>query len=371
MLPYRRPAWARPRRLLPGPLSRALVTLGLAFVLAPAPACADAGLPYELGQGYPLPWLGLTAGGYATLRAGNLEGEPAKAVVKDLSLFLHADLGPRWHFFTELELGDPIAWTRDGLTTSDAEFDIERLYVDHNLTPGATLRLGKFLTPVGRWNLIHADPLVWSVFRPLTTSAAFARHASGISLLGTLPLADSSLDYQVFADDSRALDIASAYEATYLEAPVTPNPDNVFDQGGGLRLTYRAFDDALQIGLSAARFTLIEAPGTKDLVGTDLFYTHAGLELTGEAVYRRGPGPNGDVWGGFAQLVVPLGHQFFAVLSGERYKAAGYAQATDIAHLGLAYRPIPALTFKLESQESQGVEALAPDGWQFSVSVLF
>ena len=170
------------------------MALGFAFALGPA----RAGLPYELGQGYPLPWLGLTAGGYATLRAGNLEGEPAKAVVKDLSLFLHTDLGPRWHFFTELELGDPMAWSRDGLTTSYAEFDVERLYVDHNLTPGATLRLGKFLTPVGRWNLIHADPLVWSVFRPLTTSAAFARHASGISLLGTLPLADSSLDYQVY-----------------------------------------------------------------------------------------------------------------------------------------------------------------------------
>ena len=367
MLPYCRPTEGRPRRLGSGPVLRALAALVFASALGPA----RAGLPYELGQGYPLPWLGLTAGGYATLRAGNLEGEPARAVVKDLSLFLHTDLTPRWHFFTELELGDPLAWSRDGLTTSYAEFDVERLYLDHNLTPRTTLRLGKFLTPVGRWNLLHADPLVWSIMRPLTTSAAFARHASGIALLGTLPLADASLDYQVYADDSNALDIDPAYEPTYLEAPVTPNPDNIFDHGAGLRLHYRALDDALQIGLSAASFTLIEQPGTQNLVGTDLFYTHAGLELTGEAVYRRGPGTNGDVWGGFAQLVVPLGRQFFAVLSGERYKAAGYAETTDIGHLGLAYRPTPPLTFKLEFQESQGVDQLAPDGWQFSVSVLF
>lgn len=334
-------------------------------------APAQAAQPYVLGLGYPLPWLGLIAGGYATLRAGNLEGEPAKAVIKDLSLFLHTDLDTRWHFFTELELGDPLAWTRDGLTTSYAEFDVERLYVDHNLTPRTTLRLGKFLTPIGRWNLIHADPLVWSVFRPLTTSAAFARHASGIELQGTWPFADSSLDYRVYGDDSSALDIGPGYEATYLEAPVTPNPDNVFDHGGGIRLHYRALDDALQIGLSAASFRLTHQPGTKDLVGVDLFYTRSGFEVTGETVYRRSAGTNGDEWGGFAQLVVPIGRGFFAVLSGELFKAEGYSETTDIQHLGIAYRPIPPVTFKVELQESQGVEELAPDGWQLSVSVLF
>jgi hypothetical protein len=338
--------------------------MALAAVLAPARA-------YELGMGYPLPWLGLTAGGYATLRAGNLEGEPAKAVLKDLSLFLSANLDTRWHLFTELELGDSLAWEGDGPTTAYAEFDVERLYLDHNLNPRATLRLGKFLTPIGRWNLIHADPLVWSVFRPLTTSAAFARHATGIALQGTWPFADSSLDYQVFADDSQALDMGPAYEPTYLEAPVTPNPDNVFDQGGGLRLHYRALDDALQVGLSVARFSLIHQPGTKELVGTDLFYARSGLELTGEAVYRKGTGVNGDAWGGFAQLVVPMGRGFYTVLSGELFKAEGYSETTRIQRLGIAYRPIPPLSFKVELQESQGVEELAPDGWQLSVSTLF
>jgi hypothetical protein len=326
---------------------------------------------YTLGTGYPLPWFGLTAGGYATFRAGDLEGEPVKAVVKDLSLFLSTDLGPRWHFFSELELGDSVAWSDGGLTTSYAELDVERLYLDHNLAPWATLRLGKFLTPIGRWNLIHADPLVWSVFRPLTTSAAFSRHATGIALLGTWPHADSSLDYQVYADDSSAVEIGSAYEPTYLDAPVIPNPDNVFDRGGGVRLCYRTLDDALQIGLSAAAFTLKQQPGTKNLVGMDLFYANLGLELNGEAVYRRSSGHNGDEWGGFAQLVVPLGRGFFGVLSGEHFKAAGYSQTTNIERLGVAYRPVAPVTFKVELQESQGLEQIAPDGWQLSVSVLF
>lgn len=367
MLPSSRPAGGRRRHPALAAIAKALAILAFAVVAAPGQAAE----PYVLGMGYPLPWLGLTAGGYATVRAGNLEGLPAKAAIKDLSLFLHTDIGTRWHFFTELEVGDPLVWTRDGATTSDAEFDVERLYLDHNLTPRATLRLGKFLTPVGRWNLIHADPLVWSVFRPLTTSAAFSRHATGIALHGTWPLADSSLDYQVYADDTDALAIGSAYEPTYLDAPVAPNPDNVFDRGGGIRLNYRVLDDALQIGFSAASFTLTERPATKNLVGTDLYYARAGFEVTGEAVYRRSSGLNGDEWGGFAQLVVPMGRGFFAVLSGEIYKAEGYSETTNIQHIGIAYRPVLPLTFKVEMQESQGVEELAPDGWQVSVSVLF
>jgi hypothetical protein len=346
---------------------RAVAALALTATLAPARAAP----PYELGMGYPLPWLGLTAGGYVTLRAGNLEGEPIKAVLQDLSLFLSADLSPRWHFFTELELGDSLTWSGAGLSTSDAEFDVERFYLDGNLTPRTTLRIGKFLTPIGRWNLIHADPLVWSVFRPLTTSAAFARHASGISLLGSWALMDSSFDYQVYADDSNALDPGAAYEPTYLDAPVTPNPDNVFTHGGGLRLRYQTFDGGLQIGLSAARFDLLHQSGTKNLIGADFFYTRSSLELTGEAVYREGSGADGTEWGGFAQLVVPFGHGFYGVLSAERFKAQGYSQATDIGHLGLSYRPTPPLSFKIELQESQGVEELAPDGWQLSVAVLF
>jgi hypothetical protein len=327
--------------------------------------------PYELGAGYPLPWLGLTAGGYATLRAGNIKGEPIHAILQDLSLFLHADLSTRWHFFTELELGDALAWSGGGLTTSYAEFDVERLYLDHNLSPRLTLRLGKFLTPIGRWNVIHADPLVWSVFRPLTTSAAFARHATGAALQGTWTLSESAVDYAIYLDDSYALDPGPGYEPTYLDSPVTPNPDNVFDHAAGLRLRYRGLDDALQLGLSAASFTLTHQPATKNLVGADLFYTQAGLELSGEAIYRQSSGLNGDEWGGFVQLVLPIAHGFFGVLTGERFKAAGYSQATNIGRLGITYRPRPPLSLKIELQRSQGEERIAPDGWQMSVAVLF
>ncbi|MCG6943144.1 MAG: hypothetical protein LJE69_18080 [Thiohalocapsa sp.] len=326
---------------------------------------------YELGMGYPLPWGSVVAGGYATVRAGHLDGVPEKAAVEDLSLFLSGGIVPRWRFFTELELGNPVVWRNGGPTIADAEFHVERLYLDHSLTPRASLRLGKFLTPIGRWNLIHAEPLVWSIFRPLTTASAFARNASGAELIGTRSLTASELEYRLWADDSQALDRAPGGDETYLDAPVEPNPPNLFNQAGGLRLCWRALDDDLQIGLSSALFNLRQRDGNRVLVGTDLFYRHAAWELTGEAVYRWGTNGAGDEWGGFAQVAAPLGGGLYAVLSGERFKAEGYDRATDSARVGLAWRPKPALTVKIEYQESGGEEELAPDGWLFSISALF
>ncbi len=345
--------------------------LAVMSLLIAGPGTALAGPSYRLGQGYPLPSLGLTAGGYASIRLSKLEGEQTNLDIPDLSLFLYGDMTPSWHFFTELELSHALRITDRGVSTSDSDFDFERLYVDHNLSPWASLRLGKFLTPIGRWNLIHADPLVWTVSRPLTSSAAFARHATGLQLYGTHPLGQSSLDYRLYLDDSADLDPNEGRENIFEQQDVKPNPPSSFRHGMGLRVLYRSGDDALRIGFSAASYTLIDQPGTKRLVGADLFYTWSNWELSGESVYRRDEG-NGDPreWGSFLQLVAPLTGRLYAVLTHERYKPADFPQALDTNSVGLTYRPSPPVAVKLEYRDARGEEALAPVGWLFSVSTL-
>ena len=351
------------------PLRRALwALLGMLFLM-PASVRAE---PYELGEGYKLPWLGLTAGGYVSVQASSLEHGKAKATVQDLSLFLHSDPTPDWHFFSEIEVSTPLILTRDGLSTTDADLDFERLYVDYNVAPRQTLRLGKFLTPIGRWNQIHADPLVWTVSRPLTTAAPFARNASGIQFYGSWPLSSSAIDYHVYLDDSAKLDPTEGHELTYMDLNVTPNPISSFRHGGGLRLQYRTIDDAFLMGLSAARYRLKELPRFKDFVGLDVFYTRNDLEISGETVYRQDEGSGGGKeWGGFLQLVAPVVNHFYAIAYHERYKAELFSGVLNTTSLGITYRPRPPLSIKLEHRDSWGQESLAPDGWLFSVAILF
>ncbi|MDD4882646.1 MAG: hypothetical protein PHX10_13790 [Gallionellaceae bacterium] len=327
--------------------------------------------PYQLGQGYPLPWFGLTAGGYASIHVSALDGEPTTLNVKELSLFLHGDPLPTWHFFTELEVGDVLTASKDRTAVFDGDFDVERLYLDHNLSAHDAVRMGKFLTPIGRWNQIHADPLVWSVTRPLTTSAGFARHASGLELYGSHSLGSGEVDYQVYADATTALDPTEALEQTFADADLPVNPASSFKHGMGLYLRYRNVDDSLQLGLSAARFSLKEQPPAKQLVGLDLFYTRWGWELSGEAIYRRDEsGAGRSDRGGYVQLVAPVADRLYAIVSHERYRSALLPDTQEWTGIGLTYRPSPPLSFKLEYRDGRGDARLVPDGVLFSLAVL-
>lgn len=330
--------------------------------------------PYELGQGYRLPFLGLTAGGYASVQLSDLEGEKAQTTVQDLSLFLRADPAPDWHFFSELEVSNPVTYRDGNLESGDIDLDVERLYVDHDLGARQTLRLGKFLTPVGRWNTIHADPLVWSASRPLTTSAAFARNATGLQLQGSWPASRARIEYQFYLDDSGDLDPSEGHEQTYPELSVRPNPPSTFRHGGGAHIQYRSlsFDDPWSIGLSAGHFRQNDQSGSKDLLGADFYVSHDSLELTGEAVWRSDDGAAGNPeHGWFVQGVAPFNQGFYCVLTHERYKAAMFARAVDWTSLGVTYRPTPPIAIKLERRVSSGEERLAPSGWLFSAAIMF
>ncbi len=366
-----------PRRAGRRPWAAALrAVLAALLVTTPAWAAEPPALPlpsagYHLGRGYRVAPLGLMLGGYANLRYSDVDGERANLTAQDLSLFVGGALAPTWRFFSESEIGNAFTVTRDSASLDDADFDVERLYVEHDLRPEVRVRVGKFLTPVGRWNLIHAAPLVWSVSRPLTTAAAFSRHAAGAELIGSLPAGRGALDYRLFADDTADLDPTQRSEYAFMDVAVQPNPRNAFEHAAGVRLLYRSVDDHLEIGVSAAHFRLQERPHGKTLVGADLIYARDGVELSGEAVYRDSHGDEaGDDYGAFLQLVLPLPHHLYAVASHERYRSGLFSQAADIDRFGLTYRPVPPVSLKIERRETRGAEQLAPDGWLAALSLL-
>ena len=148
--------------------SRLMVYLGLLLWAMVCPVAAqdsgdvayrDAG--YQLGSGWQIPGTGLTLGGYASATYRNFEGDSWRASLKDLSMFVTWEGSSRWRAFTEFELGDGIHGGPGETDRRPAELDLERLYVDYLATQALTWRFGKFLTPIGHWNQVHADPLVW------------------------------------------------------------------------------------------------------------------------------------------------------------------------------------------------------------------
>lgn len=328
--------------------------------------------PYRLGQGLRFPNQQLDIGGYLSLQYEDLRHQPSTFSVHDLSLFVNKRFGARWNVFTEMELGDALKFSDDGHIRHNPEFDLERLYADYRVSPAVTLRFGKFLTPVGRWNMIHADPLVWTVSRPLTTSAAFARHASGMMVYGSVPAAGHDLDYWVFADDTQQLDPLQRKESAFDTAGSTLTLTNNFNRAVGGRLLYHFLHDRIQVGASYVRFELKQPRQDKDLFGLDFYWKARYVELSGEAVYRTAQNSSeSDERGGFLQAVVPLPRHLYLVGRHERYHAAVLSAAPTINTVGLTYRPRPPISLKLEYRHGTNNAQAAPDGVLGSLAILF
>lgn len=328
--------------------------------------------PYVLGQGLSFPQRQLTLGGYLSLRYLDLDEVDSSLGIKDLSLFIGWEPGDRWNVFAEIEIGDALSISRHGIDTADAEIEIERLYVDYRARPYANLRAGKFLTPVGRWNLIHADPLVWTVSRPLTTAVSFARQASGVMLYGTIPAGAGGIDYSLFVDDTETLDPGQQEERAFEDAnPAIPTL-GAFRHATGARLAYHSLDERFSLGMSYAHFRMEDLREPKDLIGVDVFWDAPFAELSGEWLRRdsRGGGEPGER-GGFAQAVIPLPARLFLIGRYERYRTSVQPETATIRTLGLTYRPHRAVSVKLEYRGGDRNELVSPGGWLGSLAILF
>ena len=333
------------------------------------PVLADDTAPgYQLGHGYPLGDTGFALGGYASSHFEGLGKWPASLSISNLSLFVTWDNGGKLRFFSETE-GENVlnVGGKRTLSTASANLHLERLYIDYLATDSLSVRIGKILTPVGQWNLIHVDPLVWTTTRPVATTNLFSDYATGVMLQGTVLVGERFLDYSVYSDYSSTLD------------PTVDREGLAFDNAQGMRLRYHV-NDNLQLGLSYADFALIGSSSTRNhLTGFDLAWSYQRYLVNSEIVYRNNAtAVNQNAWQGYIQGVVPLTSSLYAVGRYEffdwasnwdnRFVNRGLGQAEV---LGIAYRPLPPLVFKLEYRTGNNNRELAPDGMFASCSVLF
>lgn len=298
-------------------------------------------------------------GGYASANLNLHPDGMAEASASEASLFMSWDGNGRWRLFSELEIENPLHWSEGAsISTRKAHFDVERLYADYVYSERATLRMGRFLTPVGRWNLIHADPLVWTTHRPLVTERLFPLNINGLMLQGALPFGGGALEYYVFG------------EAVH---DMRRNRDEIpFESTRGTRL---AFSGSSEVGLSLLDFWE-EIPGNPhyQLLGLDFFTSHHGWEASGELFRRfRVDTVNGNVdagRGGYLQGVAPLGSRWFAV---GRLEAVQRPTEGPIRRwlIGTAWRIDGKHVLKLDYMGGDTERREAPKGLFASFAVLF
>lgn len=336
----------------------ALATLASGYAGAAETEQAGATHPgYELGRGLKLNDTGLTLGGYTTVEYNQLKGNDPRLTLSHTSLFLWWEGQEHFKFFYEVDLENAVA-TRYRSGDTDRYLSLERLYVDYAFSDSLTFRVGKFLTPIGRWNLIHADPLVWTTSRPLVTQSVFPDNATGGMATGTFVMLERPIDYSLYVSSGQDL-------------RADPKQDP-FSDAQGVHINV-PLNDSSQIGFSYATFHQEGSPDEKrNLAGVDFLWSHNRFEVSGEAVNRSSNhrADRGES-GAFLQAVAPLSDRLYAVGRIETFRSAGSIVPVRLRVIGLTFRVNPALSIKMELLHTQHNETAVQEGFMSSLSILF
>lgn len=296
-------------------------------------------------------------GGYSSAGITLPRNDDAKAAINEISLILTWENESRFKFFSELELEKPLSWDRnDQFNGKKSYLDLERLYLDYNLSEKINLRAGRFLTPTGRWNQLHAAPLVWTSSRPLATSRLFPIAVNGLMAFGATPTSQGTLEYSLFIET--------------LKDQKDDDDEIKFSHVNGARIS---FGQEANIGLNLMSFNekAISNPSYR-LVGLDFINHYQNIEFSGE-VFKRWNTSNEDGGSGaYIQTAIPLS---FA----PNWKGIARIEnlhRPDEGHqkrwlLGTAWQVKPTQLLKLEFTGGSGDLPESPRGFLASFAVLF
>lgn len=335
-----------------------LLSIGGPVAASSQDEAADPAPQYQPGQGLRLGDSGLTVGGYATAQYQDVKNSDSSASLSHLSMFIWWESEFRLKFFSEIDRRDTLSAEDQSEAGNRRYLSIERLYFDYTFNDALTLRAGKFLTPIGRWNQIHADPLVWTTSRPLISRDLFPDNATGLMALGNVQLLGRQADYTLYLSTGTEL---------------RPDPaQDAFNEAYGMRLNFPV-NDNMQFGLSYASFDQrATSEEHKRLLGLDFVWSSHDYEVSGEGVYRRSnEGAGRDAKGGFIQAVVPLHERLSAVGRIETIRNPDLPTITRQWVLGLNYRSSHAMSFKVEIVHGSNNGISAPAAFLSSASVLF
>jgi hypothetical protein len=298
-------------------------------------------------------------GGYTSAGLTLQRDQEAEAALNQISLLLTWSGESRWRFFSELELEHPITWNDDEqFHSKQSQLDLERLYVDYNLSEKVSFRAGRFLTPNSRWNLLHAAPLVWTSTRPLATSRLFPTGTNGVMLFGALPFMDGAFEYKLFGE--------------LLEDQEQDGDELEYQHVRGARLSFKNQSD---IGVSLLSFDeKVNDNSSYTMLGLDFVTYLNNIEISGEGFQRFDSNNNDGGSGAYLQSAVPLTavglNDWYWITRLETFQRPDEGSAERWL-VGAAWRVKPTQLLKLEFTGGSGDQPDSPRGFLTSFALFF
>jgi hypothetical protein len=136
---------------------------------------------YQLGKGVQVGSLPLYIGGYFSLDYKHTD-DIDRYRIDDLAVLGYGDY-EKFSYLAEFEFKEMYVETHEnGVkdSTNNDKLYTERLYIDYNFNENYMLRVGKYNSPIGFWNLLPVNVLRETTSNPMSTSIIFPKFTTGL-----------------------------------------------------------------------------------------------------------------------------------------------------------------------------------------------
>jgi len=311
-------------------------------------------IEYQLGRGMRFGWTGLNLGAFTTFEIEKPRNENGVFAVEGVNILTLWQPVPEIRFFMELEIGDLYEVDmKTGVGESDPTVNFQRLFGEYSLNDAFNFRLGKFQTPIGRWNLVPAEPFTWTATDPLIVEG-FDEHTMGPMLHGSFFPTQGSLSYWIYGQ-------LDSFDEEEDETPA--------DHSAGGRFEYNA-----DLGIWSVGGTFLASERDKRwgyTAGLDGQFRWGPIELTSEFVYLWGNLEDPFRWDIYLQGVLEVLPKLYLVGRYEHSGAIGPNPSLNLGDIGLTWRPVPYLNLKATYRFSDKRSEEVFEGFKASFSVLF
>ena len=280
----------------------------------------------------------------------------------------------RASYLVELDMAKQTTATWTG-RESDQRLAPVRMYLEFAAADLVRLRAGRFLTPFGRWNEYHAEPLTWTPTRPLTTYRPFAKSLTGIMLAGEFSPGGLDTGYALFWSPVPAWNQAfeEEEESTFgqvLGGRIASEIHRGVTLGLSLALVQREVPEISSGPESeVGEVGEVEDHG-RPLVGADIGWSTSNVDLSAESSFLPAGRGQPREAGVYLQGAFRLWSQVWAVGRAEYYEPVD-GRPVRTGYAGVTIRESRHFVVKLGRQFSQHPSDKLPGGWFLSLSSLF
>lgn len=311
---------------------------------------------YELGKGVQVGSLPLYLGGYVSLDYKN-QNDENRYRLDDIAVMGYGSY-EKLSYMAEFEFKEFYVDTeKDAKHTieKDNNLHTERVYVDYNFDENYMLRVGKYNSQIGYWNLLPVNVLRETTSNPVSTEIIFPKFTTGLG--GSYSSFDEG-EFKVEFMLQHNKDLDDSYN------------NYKIDEHYGLGIMYEI--DEYSIKLNSGYFENMDAHSDEDkryyflLSGkyeAESYQIQAELGSQESSEYR-----STTPYAGYVQGAYRFDEHHIGIVRVESYEDKVVDKQENIGIVGYTYRPIYPVAIKTEYQlHSQKDE----NQFLFSLSVMF